>query len=58
MCFNCGCGIPDDNMGKSDVKGASLTEVSFEEMAKEWDMSVEEAKTNVYKELKKQLKKD
>ena len=58
MCFNCGCGIPDDNMGKSDAKGASLTEVSFEDMAKEWGMTIEETKENDYKELKKQLKKD
>ncbi|EKE06144.1 MAG: hypothetical protein ACD_19C00079G0049 [uncultured bacterium] len=55
MCFNCGCGIPDDNMGKSDLKGASLTEVSFEDMAKEWGMTIEETKENVCKLLKKQL---
>ena len=55
MCFNCGCKIADDNMGKSDVKGASLTELSFGDMAKQWDMSVEETKKNVYKLLKKQL---
>lgn len=57
MCFNCGCDIPDDNMGKSDAKGASLTELSFEDMAKEWGMTVEETKKNVYKLLKKQLEK-
>ena len=55
MCYNCGCGIPDDNMGKSDVTGASLTDISFEEMAREWGMTVEEAKKNVYKLLKKQF---
>lgn len=55
MCFNCGCGIPDDNMGKSDAKGASLTDVSFEDMAREWGMTIEETKENVYKLLKKQL---
>ena len=55
MCFNCGCEIPDDNMGKPDVKGASLTDKSFEEMAKEWGMTVEETKKNVYKLLKKQF---
>jgi hypothetical protein len=58
MCFNCGCGLPEDNMGKADLKGASLTEISFEEMAKEWGMTVEETKLNVFTELKKQLKKD
>lgn len=58
MCFNCGCDIPDDNMGKPDLIGASLTEKSFEEMAREWDMATDEAKKNVYKLLKKQLKQD
>ena len=58
MCFNCGCGVPDDNMGKPDMAGGSLTEKSFTEMAKAWDMTVEEAKKNVYKELKKQIQKD
>lgn len=58
MCYNCGCEEPDNNMGKSTVTGASLIESSFVEMAKEWEMSVEEAKKNVYKLLKKQLKLD
>lgn len=58
MCFNCGCDIPDDNMGKVDVTGASLTEKSFDEMAREWGMTVEETKKNVYKLLKKQLKEN
>lgn len=55
MCFNCGCDIPDDNMGKPDMAGASLTEKSFEQMATKWDMTVVEAKKNVLKLLKKQL---
>ena len=58
MCYNCGCGIPDYNMGKPDVKGASLTDMSFEEMAREWGMTVEETKKNVYKLLKKQVEKN
>lgn len=57
MCYNCGCGIPEDNMGKADAKGASLTEKSFEGLAKAWDMTTEEAKENTYKLLKKQLEK-
>lgn len=57
MCFNCGCGIPDDNMGKPDAAGASLTEKTFEELAESWDMTVEEAKKNTYKLLKAQLEK-
>lgn len=55
MCFNCGCEEPEDNMGKTAMTGASLIEESFMQMAKEWGMSVQEAKKNVYKLLKKQL---
>lgn len=55
MCYNCGCGIPNDNMGKDDAKGASLTDVSFEDMAREWGMSIEETKKNVLKLLKEQI---
>jgi len=57
MCYNCGCGVPDDNMGKPDAKGSSLTEKSFEELAKAWGMTTQEAKENTYELLKKQLKK-
>lgn len=57
MCYNCGCDVVDDNMGRPTVKGASLTDASFEEMAKEWGMTVEETKKNVYKLLKKQFEK-
>lgn len=57
MCFNCGCDIPDDNMGKPDMTGTSLTNKSFEEMAKGWGMTVDEAKKNVYRLLKKQFEK-
>lgn len=57
MCYNCGCEVPDDNMGRVDVKGASLTDASFEDMATQWGMTVEETKKNVYKLLKKQYEK-
>lgn len=59
MCYNCGCGLPNDDMGKGKLSkgGASLTEEDFKHMAKEWNMSKEEAKRSVYEELKKQLGK-
>ncbi|KKP40736.1 MAG: hypothetical protein UR29_C0001G0144 [Candidatus Woesebacteria bacterium GW2011_GWC2_33_12] len=57
MCYNCGCGEPEDNMGKPDAVGSSLTDKSFEELAKAWDMTVEEAKKNTYKLLKTQFDK-
>ena len=58
MCYNCGCDIPDDDMGKGLVSsgGGSLTDKDFENMAKKWGMTVEETKKNTYKLLKKQFK--
>ena len=55
MCYNCGCEEPENNMGKPAVKGASLVDSSFEEMSKEWGMTIEETKKNVYRLLKKQF---
>lgn len=44
-------------MGKGHLHdgGASLTEEDFRHMAKEWDMSVEDVKRNIYELLKKEL---
>lgn len=58
MCFNCGCGITDDNMGKPDMTGASLTDKSIMEMAKAWNMSVEDTEKEIWKILNKKFKKD
>ncbi len=57
MCYNCGCGIPNDPMGKKRVSegGASLTEEDIEKMAKGWDMGVTETKKNIRDMLVKQL---
>lgn len=57
MCYNCGCGIPNDDMGKGKVSGggASLTEDDFKVIAEKWGMSIEETKRNVYNLLKNQL---
>ena len=59
MCYNCGCGMPNDDMGKGKVTegGASLTDDDFKVLAKKWDMSEEEAKKNVLDLLKKELGK-
>lgn len=58
MCYNCGCGLPNDDMGRGKISdgGASLTEDDFKKMASDWGMSVEEAKKNVYELLKSQIK--
>ena len=46
-------------MGKGVLNkgGASLTDEDFEKMAKDWGMSVEETKQNVYDLLKQEVKK-
>ncbi len=57
MCYNCGCGMPQDDMGKGRVSegGGSLTEKDFEKMAKDWGMPVKEAKQNVLDLLEKTI---
>lgn len=59
MCYNCGCGLPDDPMGKTRVTegGESLTETDLKKMAEGWGMSLEETKKNIFDELKKQVGK-
>jgi len=59
MCYNCGCGIPNDDMGRGKLSegGASLTEDDFQKMADDWGMSLEEAKKHVYELLAKQFGK-
>lgn len=57
MCYNCGCGLPNDPMGKGKVSegGGSLTDDDFQAMAEKWGMSVEDAKKNTLELLKKQM---
>jgi len=59
MCYNCGCGLPEDDMGQGnagvDPTGKSITEKTFEVAAKSQGMSVEEAKKNALKLLKEEL---
>ncbi len=59
MCYNCGCGIPNDPMGKGRISqaGGSLTDDDFKKMAEVWGMTVEEAKRHTLAELKKQFDK-
>ena len=59
MCYNCGCGVPNDDMGKGKVTegGASLTDDDFKILAEKWSMSKEEVKKNVLDLLKKELGK-
>lgn len=57
MCYNCGCGLPNDPMGKKKISegGSSLTEDDIEKMAKGWGMSVRDTKKEIFRMLKKQL---
>lgn len=59
MCYNCGCGLPNDPMGKGKVSdgGGSLTEDDIKHMAQKWGMSVEESKKNMLELLQKQFGK-
>ena len=51
MCYNCGCELPDNDMG--DPK--NITDKTFEEAAKAMDQTVEEAKRNTLELLQKVL---
>lgn len=59
MCYNCGCGIPDDDMGVGnagvDSNGKSITNATFKAAADSQGMSEEEAKKETLKLLKQVL---
>ncbi len=40
MCYNCGCDMPDDNMGNDD----NITNHTFHHLAEKWGKTEEEAK--------------
>ena len=53
MCYNCGCGNPNDDMGSPD----NITNTTFEKAAKAYDQSPEEAKLQTLALLKQELEK-
>lgn len=57
MCYNCGCGVKTDDMGRGRVSkgGASLTEDDIKDMAEKWGLSVEETKKNILDMLKSEV---
>lgn len=57
MCYNCGCGLLEDDMGKGKLSngGGSLTEEDIQHMAKKWQMTVEDTKRNILEQLKQDL---
>lgn len=61
MCYNCGCGLPNDDMGQGnagfDQHGKSITTKTFEEAAKSQGMTTKQAMEETLKLLKKELEK-
>lgn len=59
MCYNCGCGIPNDDMGQGnagvDPNGKSITDKTFQAAAKSQNMTEEEAKKETLALLQKTL---
>jgi hypothetical protein len=61
MCYNCGCGLPNDPMRQGiagkEPHGKSITDETFEEAGKSQGMSKKQAMEETYKMLKKVLGK-
>jgi hypothetical protein len=51
MCYNCGCGMPNNNMGKKD----NITNKTFEQAAKAMGQTAEDGKKNARELLEKVL---
>jgi hypothetical protein len=52
MCYNCGCHIPDDNMGSDD----NITESTLKHLAGDWGKSDLETKKQLFEMLDRDLK--
>lgn len=61
MCYNCGCQLPDNDMGKGhagvDPNGKAITTKTFEAAAKAFDESTQKAMENTMELIKKTLAK-
>lgn len=59
MCYNCGCGLPDDDHGKGhaghDPKGKAITTKTFQAASLAFNMGEKESKKNTHELL---MKKD
>ena len=57
MCYNCGCQMPEDDMGKGNLRkgGHSLVEQDINDMSEEWGMSVKDTKKTMIELLEKTL---
>jgi hypothetical protein len=54
MCYNCGCEMPDNDMGDPQ----NITDKTFEDSAKAMDQPVDEAKRNTLALLRKLLEEN
>lgn len=61
MCYNCGCGMPEDDHGKGhagvDPDGKAITDKTFEAAGEAFDMDADQARKNT-RELVASPKKD
>jgi hypothetical protein len=61
MCYNCGCGMPDDDMGQGhilfDKDGKSITDHTMKKLSEDWKISEGEVKETIF-ELLTGAKKD
>lgn len=57
MCYNCGCGSPQDDHGKGhmgvDPNGKAITEKTFEEAGKAFQMDLDASKKNTCELIRK-----
>lgn len=51
MCYNCGCGIPDDDMGHPD----NITNSTLNHLGEHWGKSLPEVQKIVYDQLQKEF---
>jgi hypothetical protein len=62
MCYNCGCGMPDDDHGKGHAgvtpDGRAITNKTFEAAGKAFGMNAGEAKRNTEELLSKEGRKE
>lgn len=59
MCYNCGCGLPDEDHGKGhagqDPEGKAITTKTFQAASRAFSMGEKETKKNTHDLL---MKKD
>ena len=52
MCYNCGCGIPDDDMGHPD----NITNATLAHLGEHWGKSLADVQKIVLEQLQKEAK--